>query len=112
MANLQAAEICHHKKKLPKKWHENMAKKRERMKKLRAKGTERSLEKLKELQFRVKALKVAKDYNLNTSLKSYIDPRVYYEWGKRVNYDWKLYYPKTMQKKFSWVETEGETADR
>jgi len=111
MANLQAAEICHHKKKLPKKWHENMAKKRERMKKLRAKGTERSLEKLKELQFRVKALKVAKDYNLNTSLKSYIDPRVYYEWGKRVNYDWKLYYPKTMQKKFSWVETE-KSADR
>ena len=88
-----------------------MAKKKERMKKLRDKGTPKSLERLKELQFRVKSLKVAKDYNLNTSLKSYIDPRVYYEWGKRVNYDWKLYYPKTMQKKFSWVETE-KSADR
>jgi len=106
MANLQAAELCHHKKKLPKKWHENMEKKKERMKKLRAKGTPKSLERLKELQFRVKALKATKDYNINTSLKSYIDPRVYYEWGQRLNYDWKLYYTKTMQRKFSWVESE------
>jgi len=37
-------------------------------------------------------------------LKSYIDPRIYYSWGKSIDFDWKLYYPKTFQKKFSWVE--------
>jgi hypothetical protein len=49
-------------------------------------------------------MKATRDYNLRTSLKSYIDPRAYYEWGRKVGYDWKLYYPKALQKKFSWVE--------
>jgi DNA topoisomerase-1 len=56
-------------------------------------------------RFQVKAKRETRDYNLGTSLKSYIDPRIYYNWGKKVEYDWKLYYPKTLQKKFSWVET-------
>jgi DNA topoisomerase-1 len=45
-----------------------------------------------------------REYNLTTSLKSYIDPRIYYEWGKKVEYDWKNYYPKALQNKFSWVD--------
>ena len=45
-----------------------------------------------------------RDYNLNTSLRSYIDPRIYYRWGEKVDFDWKMYYPKSLQKKFSWVE--------
>jgi len=47
-----------------------------------------------------------RDYNLSTSLKSYIDPRIYYEWGKQVEYDWKQYYQKALHKKFSWVDTQ------
>jgi DNA topoisomerase-1 len=44
-------------------------------------------------------------WNLNTSLKSYIDPRVYHAWGKRVDYDvLGRYYPKTLQRKFAWVQ--------
>ncbi len=50
-----------------------------------------------------------RDYNLSTSLKSYIDPRIYYEWGKKVEYDWKKYYQKALHKKFSWVETQNKT---
>ena len=49
-----------------------------------------------------------KDYNLNTSLRSYIDPRIYYRWGRKVGFDWKMYYPKSLQKKFSWVEDHPE----
>jgi len=104
MANLEAAKVCNHKRKLPKKWHESVAKKLDRIEKLKVMKTAKSKEKLKELQIRVKAMKATRDYNLGTSLKSYIDPRVYFRWCKGVNYDWKLYYPRTLQKKFSWVE--------
>ncbi|MEM2102393.1 MAG: DNA topoisomerase I, partial [Candidatus Bathyarchaeia archaeon] len=57
-------------------------------------------------ELKVKETEETKEYNLRTSLKSYIDPRVYYRWGKKVDFDWKLYYPKTLQRKFSWVESE------
>jgi DNA topoisomerase-1 len=44
-------------------------------------------------------------WNLTTSLKSYIDPRVFYGWGQRVEYDvLEKYYSKALQRKFSWVK--------
>ncbi len=44
-------------------------------------------------------------WNLGTSLKSYIDPRVVYQWGQRVDYDvLERYYPKALQRKFAWVK--------
>jgi hypothetical protein len=47
-------------------------------------------------------------WNLGTSLKSYIDPRVYYEWGQQVDYDvLEKYYPKALRRKFAWVK--GQT---
>lgn len=58
------------------------------------------------LKLKVETQKETRDYNLSTSLKSYINPKIYYEWGKKVDYDWKMYYPKALQKKFSWVETD------
>ncbi|MHA1442294.1 MAG: hypothetical protein ACTSPK_10600, partial [Candidatus Heimdallarchaeota archaeon] len=54
--------------------------------------------------------KKTKTWNLGTSLKSYIDPRIFYSWGKEVEYDWTNYYSSTLQKKFSWVER-GEEED-
>ena len=51
--------------------------------------------------------KLTRDYNLNTSLKNYIDPRVYRDWGERVGYVWTRLYPTTLQRKFAWVD-EGE----
>jgi DNA topoisomerase-1 len=49
-------------------------------------------------------------WNLGTSLKSYIDPRVYYDWGQQVEYDvLERYYPKALRRKFAWVK-DGEEA--
>jgi DNA topoisomerase-1 len=46
-------------------------------------------------------------WNLGTSLKSYIDPRVYYEWGQQMDYDvLERYYPKALRQKFAWVKNE------
>ena len=43
-------------------------------------------------------------WNLGTSLKSYIDPRVYARWGRKVDYDiLNKYYPATLRRKFAWV---------
>jgi DNA topoisomerase-1 len=101
MANLQAAIICNHKRKLPKKWNESMEKKLQRLKELRSKGKKKQV---KALSMRIKLLKATRDYNLGTSLRSYIDPRTYKQWGRKVDYDWKNYYSKTLQRKFSWVD--------
>ncbi len=61
---------------------------------------------LKKIESQERISKKTKTWNLGTSLKSYIDPRVYYNWGKEVDYDWRNYYSNTLQKKFSWVERE------
>jgi DNA topoisomerase-1 len=46
-------------------------------------------------------------WNLNTSLKSYIDPRVYVRWGERVAYDvLEKYYPTALRRKFAWAKDE------
>jgi DNA topoisomerase-1 len=48
-------------------------------------------------------------WNLGTSLKAYIDPRVYYHWGEQVEYDvLERYYPKALRKKFDWVRIDSE----
>jgi len=106
IANLEAAIILNHKRKPPKNWEESLAKKIERLDTLMntPKKTEKSEQRVQALQLKIKEVKDTRDYNLRTSLKSYIDPRIYYSWGKTIDFDWKLYYPTTLQKKFSWVE--------
>ncbi|MBN1480550.1 DNA topoisomerase I [candidate division KSB1 bacterium] len=48
-----------------------------------------------------------RSWNLGTSQKSYIDPRIFYDWGKRVDYDvLEKYYSKTLQIKFQWVKND------
>ncbi len=45
-----------------------------------------------------------RSWNLGTSLKSYIDPRVYHGWGQQVGYDvLERYYPTALRLKFAWV---------
>jgi len=119
LANLEAAITCHHKRKLPKNWKESVGKKVDRLKALEAKlkevkGRPRSRARTRRIEsirrrMRAAALKVnlanaTRDYNLGTSLRSYIDPRLYVGWGKEVSYDWKKIYPKTLQRKFAWAE--------
>jgi len=60
---------------------------------------------------KAKALVASKKrkWNLTTSLKSYIDPRVFYRWGQRVEYDvLEKYYSKALRRKFSWVKHADE----
>jgi len=108
MANLEAAKVCNHKRKLPKTWEASLKKKEERLRALKEKKVKP--EKIKELQLKIKAMKATKDYNLNTSLKNYIDPRVYADWGQRIDFDWKMYYSKSLQRRFAWVEKEINAA--
>jgi DNA topoisomerase-1 len=49
--------------------------------------------------------KSCRTWNLGTSLKSYIHPKVVYKWCQKVDYDWKKVYPKTLQRKFAWIES-------
>ncbi|MCK5402518.1 hypothetical protein KAI60_00245, partial [Candidatus Bathyarchaeota archaeon] len=58
-------------------------------------------------KYRINLQKETRDYNLTTSLKSYIDPRIFYHWGRKHDFDWKKYYSKNLQKKFSWVESDS-----
>jgi len=110
MANLEAAIVCNHKRKPPKNWKESLAKKIERFDAIKnsPKKTKSQVERVQALRLKIQEMKATRDYNLRTSLKSYIDPRIYYHWGKSIDFDWKLYYPKTLQNKFSWVEKQNE----
>ncbi len=110
MANLQAAIVSNHKRTPPKTWHESLEKKMENLHRQKAKKTKTSLDAVRKLQLNIEEMKATRDYNLRTSLKSYIDPRVYYSWGKEKDFDWKLFYPKTLQTKFSWVENTDHNA--
>ncbi len=80
----------------------------QRMEKMRGQlEAERERRAIERQRLQIDAYERTRDYNLGTSLKSYIDPRIYYDWGRRVEYDWRSYYPKTLERKFSWVE-EGD----
>lgn len=60
-------------------------------------------ERLERAQLGLDLVRQTKDYALNTSLKNYIDPRVYRDWGEKVNYDWKRLYTGSLLKKFTWA---------
>lgn len=127
MANLEAAITCHHKRKLPKNWKVSFEKKIERMKELKAELKEakerprsrsrakriKSLRgRVRDVTLKVKLTRATRDYNLSTSLNSYIDPRLYAKWTRGVSYDWKKIYPKNLQRKFAWADAEFEVRPR
>jgi DNA topoisomerase-1 len=99
-ANLRAAEFCNHKRTPPKNWDESLRKKEEKIAEYRAKGKEAMVRKM---AMNVDFTKKTKDYNLNTSLKNYIDPRIYKSWCDYVGLDWEKLYSTSLQRKFSWV---------
>ena len=49
-------------------------------------------------------------WNLGTSLKAYIDPRTYRDWGRQVEFDWKDYYPSMLRRKFAWIDPPADTS--
>ncbi|MBU5689094.1 MAG: DNA topoisomerase I [Candidatus Aenigmarchaeota archaeon] len=91
-----------------KKLNKQMKENKEKMEKSLKEKMEKIQEKIEVMKLKIDVTKQTRDYNLNTSLKSYIDPRVFYRWFKKVDFDWKKYYSKTLQRKFSWIEEEKE----
>jgi len=85
------------------KQREMIAKLSERMENRKQKDKEL----IEKTELQIEARELTRDYNLGTSLKSYVDPRVYLEWGKKVEYDWRNYYSTTLEKKFSWIDSES-----
>lgn len=116
-ANLKVAEVANHKRKVPATFDDRLAKKEEHLKEMqtqlvakKAEGKKvESLEKrIKKAELDLKLTKEAKEYNLGTSLKSYIDPTAYAKWAKKVKFDITKFYPTTLQKKFSWALSSGK----
>ena len=104
-ANLQAAIFCNHQRTPPKTWDESLKKRQEKLAAAEAKPnkTPRDEERIKKLEADLDFFTRTKSYNLNTSMKNYIDPRVYKAWCDYVGLDWAKVYSKSLQKKFSWV---------
>jgi DNA topoisomerase-1 len=112
MANLKVAEVANHKRKIPPRFDDRLAKKEARLKELNVKLEQKKREgkKTETLEARIEKAKLdlelmkrTKEYNLGTSLKSYIDPTAYVKWAKKVDFDLEKFYPVTLRKKFSWA---------
>jgi DNA topoisomerase I len=124
IANLKAAITCNHKKGIDKnnpasvkaleKFSESVRKKQDTIKNLRKELGEgrwktaiqkkRIEDRLERIEMQLKLQKETRDYNLGTSLRNYIDPRVIAAWLMYVDLDWKKIYTTTLQRKFRWVE--------
>ena len=123
-ANLEAAITCNHKKGIDPKnpsarkalenFEESITKKRQAITQLKAdlaaKNWKTEIQK-KRLEERIEKLQVqlilqqeTRDYNLGTSLRNYIDPRIMKAWLNYVDLDWTKIYTSTLQRKFKWVE--------
>lgn len=111
-ANLEAAKVCNHKKKLPANFQEKLVKKQMKVLelerafeagKINEKKRESLAAKFKKALLDFEFTKDSGEYNLNTSRNSYIDPRVYWEWMKKVELPPECIYSRAQLKKFSWV---------
>ena len=124
MANLKAAITCNHKKgidpknpasrKALEKFEEALKNKQESIKRIRSDiatkkwkteiQKKRLEDRLEKLEMQLKLQKETRDYNLGTSLRNYIDPRVMRAWLNYVQLDWRKIYTTTLQRKFKWVD--------
>ena len=111
-ANLEGAKIANHKRKIPPNFDERLAKKEVRLKELelqleekkeQGKKTDATAIRIEKVKFDIRLTKETKEYNLGTSLRSYIDPGVFVQWANKVDFSLEKLYPKTLIKKFSWA---------
>ncbi|MEE8384281.1 MAG: DNA topoisomerase I, partial [Nitrosopumilus sp.] len=64
-------------------------------------------DRVEKLKFQIDLSEETRDYNLGTSLRNYIDPRVVKAWTDEVGADWEKLYTAALQKKFLWVKNEN-----
>ena len=74
----------------------------EQIKKQKSKHKER----LEKLELQLDLSEKTKDYAIGTSLRNYIDPRVFKAWTEEVGAEWEKLYTAALQKKFLWVKNE------
>lgn len=112
MANFKVAEVANHKRKVPPTFDQRVAKKEENLKNLQqqlkvkkaaGKKTESIQTRIERAKLDLELTKLTREYNLGTSLKSYIDPTAYVKWAKKVKFDIEKFYPQTLRNKFSWA---------
>ena len=109
LANLEAAITCNHKRTIPKNFEESLQKKRDSLKKLKEtspkteKQAERQKQREEKMKLTIDLTEKTRDYNLGTSLRNYIDPRVVKAWSDEVGLEWTKLYTSALQKKFQWV---------
>jgi len=116
-ANYKVAEVANHKKKASPTFDQRLAKKENNLKQLQeqlkvkknaGKKTETLETRIAKAELEVNLTKLTKEYNLGTSLKSYIDPMAYVRWAKKVKFDIEKFYPKTLRNKFNWALQVGK----
>jgi len=132
LINKEVAVKLNHKKKLPKNFQERLKKKEERIKKTQEKLKElkrkllltntekkkerisnqikKTEERLEKYKFDYEVTKEVSEWNLNTSLNSYIDPRRVVAYAKKHNIDLSLLYSKSLREKFSWAYGEDDVS--
>ena len=64
-------------------------------------------ERVEKLKLQIDLSEKTRDYNLGTSLRNYIDPRVFKAWTDEVGAEWEKLYTSALQKKFLWVQNEN-----
>ena len=88
------------------------AQKKNKAKKIKAlneqikKQKDKHKERTEKLQLQIDLSEKTKDYNLGTSLRNYIDPRIFKAWTNEVGAEWEKLYTAALQKKFLWVQNE------
>ena len=61
-------------------------------------------ERIEKLQLQIELTQKTRDYNLGTSLRNYIDPRIFKTWTDEIGAEWEKLYTSALQKKFLWVK--------
>jgi DNA topoisomerase I len=120
MANFKVAEVANHKRKIPPTFDKRVADKEAKLKDLQqllkvkkaeGKKTESLETRIERAKLDLELTKLTREYNLGTSLKSYIDPTAYVKWAKKVKFDIEKFYPKTLRSKFSWALEQQRKAE-
>jgi DNA topoisomerase-1 len=106
-ANVKVAEVLNHSRSLTTKQKEVIQKRQDQLKKLKNEYKKSKNPKLKKdiekMEEKVEQDNDTKNVALNTSLKSYIDPRLIVSWIKRKNINMSYIYSETLQTRYNWA---------
>ena len=66
----------------------------------------RHRERVEKIELQIDLADKTQDYNMGTSLRNYIDPRIFRFWSDAASVEWEKIYTAALQKKFLWVKNE------